>query len=89
MRLADGGVSMTGTVMLLESAFFAGEAFAFEAGLDVVLAVAFLAELFAAGFDAEGAFDGAEPEAAGDAVVEDVDAAVFEFDDLSVALGLD
>ena len=64
-------------------ALFAGHAFAFEAGLEEVLAVAFLAEGFAAGFDAEGVFDGAEAEAASDAVIEDVDAVVLEFDDFA------
>ena len=80
--LCDGG-RLGGWETAATSAFFAGEAFAFEAGLDEVFAVAFGAEGFAAGFDAEGVFDGAEAEAAGDAVVEDVDAAVLELDDLA------
>jgi hypothetical protein len=80
-RTGDGPV--TGPVTPRGLALFAGHAFAFEAGLDEVLAVAFLAEGFAAGFDAEGVLHGAVAEAAGDAVVEDVDAVVLELDDLA------
>ena len=63
-------------------AAFGGEAFTFEAGLDEVFAGARLAELFAGGLDADGFLGGAEPEAFGDAVLEDVEVGVLEFDDV-------
>jgi hypothetical protein len=54
-----------------------------EAGFDEVRAAAMGPEGFAAGFDTEGVFDGAESEAAGDTVVEDIDSVVLEFDDFA------
>ena len=51
--------------------------------MDEVGAVALVAEAFASGLDAEALIDGAEAKTAGHAVVEEVEMAVFEFDDFS------
>lgn len=64
--------------------FFAvGETFAFEASLDEVRALSFGAKLLAGGFDTQGLFDGSEAETAGEAVVEDFEVVVFEFEDFT------
>ena len=60
-----------------------GEAFALEAGLNQVGALAPHAELVAGSFDAEGLFDGPEAETPGEAVVEDFEVIVFELEDFA------
>lgn len=54
-----------------------------EAGLNEVGAAALSAQLFAAGLDAEGLFDGAESESSREAIVEEVEVFILELDDLS------
>lgn len=60
-----------------------GKAFAFDACLDEVGAGAVFAESFAGGFDTEALANGAEAEASGDAVVQEIEVAVFKLHDFA------
>ena len=62
---------------------FGGEPFSLDPGLDEIGTAPAGAELFAARFDTQRLLDRLESEAAGDAVVEHFEVAVFEFDDLA------
>lgn len=58
-----------------------GEAFPFDAGLDEVGAGAVFAESLAGGFNSQALANRSESEAPGDAVVQEVEVAVFKLDD--------
>lgn len=60
-----------------------GEALALEAGFDELVTDAVGAEFLAVGFEADGLLVRAKAEAAGDAVVEQLDVVVLEFDDFA------
>lgn len=60
-----------------------GQAFAFQASLDQIRALAFAPQLFTGRFNPEGLFDGAKSEAAGEAIVKNFQMVVFEFEHFS------